>query len=127
MASQQGILATHREQMAYVLEDQIEVGNTTSVRSYPVIKMAKQEQDKKLRCGENFYDSARNVLLGQQSDVSPDYTDLAAAKSLPGMVRSLQEYPFKITLSNFKMLRIGAMYLSSEEETIIYLDSSGKF
>ena len=32
LAAQQGVLATHREQMAYAMEDQIEVGNTTSLR-----------------------------------------------------------------------------------------------
>ena len=47
LAAQQGVLATHREQMAYAIEEQIEVGNTTSMRSYPVIKMAKQQQEKK--------------------------------------------------------------------------------
>ena len=127
MAAQQGVLTTHREQLAFAMEDQIEVGNITSMRSYPVIKMAKQEQEKKMRGGENFYDSAKNVLLGQDIDVSPDFPDLTAAKLLPGMVRSLQEHPFKVMLSNFEMLRIGAIYLSGEEETILYMDSSGKF
>ena len=127
MAAQHGVQATHRQQMAFALEEQIEVGNTTSMRSYPVIKMAKQEQEKKLRGGITFYDSARNVLLGQDVDVSPDFPDLAAAKLLPGMVRSLQEYPFKITLSNFEMLRVGAKFLSAKEETTLYIDSSGKF
>ena len=127
MAAQHGVQATHRQQMAFVLEEEIEVGNTTSMRSYPVIKMAKQEQEKKLRGGITFYDSARNVLLGQDVDVSPDFPDLAAAKLLPGMIRSLQEYPFKIMLSNFEMLRVGAKFLSGKEETTLYIDSSGKF
>ena len=127
MAAQQGVQATHRQQMAFALEEEIEVGNTTSMRSYPVIKMAKQEQEKKQRGGATFYESARNVLLGQDVDVSPDFPDLAAAKLMPGMIRSLQEYPFKITLSNFEMLRIGAKFFSGVEETTLYIDSSGKF
>ena len=127
MAAQHGVQATQRQQMAFALEEEIEVGNTTSMRSYPVIKMAKQEQEKKQRGGATFYESARNVLLGQDVDVSPDFPDLAAAKLMPGMIRSLQEYPFKITLSNFEMLRIGAKFFSDVEETTLYIDSSGKF
>ena len=43
------------------------------------------------------------------------------------MVRTLQEYPFKITLSNFEMLRIGAKFFTELDETTVYIDSSGKF
>ena len=127
LAAQQGVQATHKQQMAFVLEEEIMVGNTTSMRSYPVIKMARQEQEKKLRGGATFYESARNVLLGQDVDISPDYPDLAVAKFLPGMIRSLQEYPFKICLANFEMLRIAAKYFSGVEDSIVYIDSSGKF
>jgi hypothetical protein len=43
------------------------------------------------------------------------------------MVCTLQKYPFKITLSNFEMLRIGAKFFSELDETTVYIDSSGKF
>ena len=76
LAAQQGVQATYRQQMAFAREDEIKMGNLTSMRSYPVIKMAKQEQDKKQRGGATFYDSCRNVLLGQEIDVSPDFSDL---------------------------------------------------
>ena len=76
LAAQQGVQATYRQQMAFAREDEIKMGNLTSMRSYPVIKMARQEQEKKQRGGATFYDSARNVLLGQEIDVSPDFSDL---------------------------------------------------
>ena len=127
LAAQQGLGATYRQQMAFARENEIEMGNLTSMRSYPVIKMAKQEQEKKQRGGSTFYESARNVLFAQEKDVSPEFPDLAAAKLLPGMIRVLQEYPFKIMLSNFEMLIIGAKYFTQVGETCIYIDSSGKF
>ena len=43
------------------------------------------------------------------------------------MVRSLQEYHFKIALSNFEMLRVGAKFFTEVDETTVYIDSSGKF
>ena len=76
LAAQQGVQATYRQQMAFAREEEIQMGNLTSMRSYPVIKMAKQEQEKMQRGGATFYDSARNVLLGQDIDVSPDFPDL---------------------------------------------------
>ena len=127
LAVQQGVQSAYKQQMAFLLEDEIKVGNTTAMRSLPVIKMAKQEQEKKQRGGATFYESARNVYLGQDADVSPDFPDLASAKLLPGMVRSLQEFPFKITLANFEMLRVGAKYFSGGEDTTVYIDSSGKY
>ena len=50
-----------------------------------------------------------------------------AAKGLPGMVRNLQEYPFKIELANFDMLWTGAKYLLTVEDSTVHIDSSGKF
>ena len=127
LAVQQGVQSAYKQQMAFILEDEIKVGNTTAMRSLPVIKMAKQEQEKKQRGGATFYESARNVYLGQDADVSPDFPDLASAKLLPGMVRNLQEFPFKISLANFEMLRVGAKYFSGGEDTTVYIDSSGKY
>ena len=61
--------------MAFVRENEIQEGNMTCIRNYNVIKQAKYEEQKKLRCGANFYESARNVLFSQKGDIAPDFKD----------------------------------------------------
>ena len=90
--------------------------------------MAKAEEDKKVRKGTTFYESAKSArdLLSADTD-SPNFPDNNAAKSVPGIVRSLQESPFKITIANFDMLKIGGTYLNKTENSVVCLDSSGKY
>ena len=84
--------------------------------------------DKKVRGGSTHYESAKSALEVLKSDtVSPHFDESNASKSLGGMVRSLQEIPFKITLANFEMAKIGGSYLNKVEKSVVCLDSSGKF
>ena len=76
--------------------------------------MARQEYEKKQRCGDNFYQSVQNIMASQHCDVSCFF------------VKSAQETPFKIVMANFDQLRIGSRYLNNDENATIFMDSSGK-
>jgi len=80
------------------------------------------EYEKKLRAGDDFVQSIRNVIDSQVDCFSPWFT----TKRLPGIVRSFQEKPFKLLMGNFDQLRIGAEYLNKVDLNFICIDSSGK-
>ena len=127
-ATQIGPVPTYLEQYAFAKENEIEFGNRNSIRSLPVIKGAKSEQDKKVRGGSTHYESAKSAIDLLASDIeSPNFPATNASKKLPGIVRSLQEIPFKITIANFDMLKIAAYYFSNVLLSILCLDSSGKY
>ena len=93
----------------------------------PVIKQARLEEEKKLRCGKTFYDAALNVYESQCTDYSPNFEETANSKKFPGFIRMLQQIPFKIIVANYDQLKIGAAYLNKTLKSIIQMDSSGKF
>ena len=85
---------------------------------------AMAEEEKKKHAGDDFEKSIKNVMDAQKSDFSKNFPK---SKKLPGIVRSLQEKPFKMMLGNYDQLRLGAEYLNKTENSFICLDSSGKF
>ena len=127
-AAEIGPVPAYLEQFDKANMDEIRQGNKTSIRSLPVIKGAKSEEDKKIRRGDTFYESAKSAkdLLSVDTE-TPNFPESNATKNLPGIVRSLQESPFKITIANFDMLKIGGTYLNKVEDSIVCLDSSGKY
>ena len=82
------------------------------------------EHEKKMHGGDDFNKSIRNVMDSQQNSYSKNFPKV---KKLPGIVRSFQEKPFKITLGNYDQLRIGSEYLNKTENSFLCIDSSGKF
>ena len=50
-AAQIDVKATYMEQLKYANKEQIEGGNKTSVKSIPVIKVPRREQEKKMQGG----------------------------------------------------------------------------
>ena len=127
-AVQIGPVPTYLEQFAYAKEKEIEFGNRTSIRSLPVIKGAKAEIDRKVRGGSTHYESAKSAIDLLAGDTeSPNFPETNASKSLPGIVRSLQEKPFKITIANFDMLKVGGSYMNKVDKSVVCLDSSGKY
>ena len=127
-AAEIGPVPAYMEQFDKANEKELRFANKSSIRSVPVIKMAKAEEDKKVRRGTTFYESAKSArdLLSAETD-SPNFPDNVAAKNLPGIVRSIQELPFKITIANFDMLKIGGTYLNKTDDSVVCLDSSGKY
>ena len=127
-AAEIGPVATYLEQFDEAKINEIKHGNRTSIRSLAVVKGAKSEEDKKIRGGHTFYESAKSAkdLLSADAD-SPNFPENNAAKKLPGIVRSLQESPFKITIGNFDMLKIGGTYLNKVDDSVVCMDSSGKY
>ena len=127
-AAQIGPVPTYLEQFDYAKDNELKFGNRTSIRSLPVIKGAKAEEDKKVRGGSTHYESAKSAkdLLAEDIE-SPNFPMSNASKDLPGIVRSLQEVPFKITIANFDMLRVGGHYMNKVDSSIVCLDSSGKY
>jgi hypothetical protein len=86
-ASKIGVKATYLEQLDYANEDQIRQGNKTSVKSIPVIKVARREQEKKQEGGNTFYESVLNVFETQHSSLSPNFEETAISKRFPGFIR----------------------------------------
>lgn len=82
------------------------------------------EYEKKLHAGDDFSKSIRNVMDAQQHSFSRNFPKV---KKLPGIVRSFQEVPFKMTLGNYDQCRLGAEYFNKTENSVVSLDSSGKF
>ena len=86
-ATEIGVKSTYLEQMDYADEHQIKFGNKTSLNSMPVIKQARLEQEKKSRCGKDFYEAAHNVFISQVQDISPNFDDTAISRKFPGFIR----------------------------------------
>ena len=86
-ATDVGVKSTYLEQLDYAQEHQIQFGNKTSLNSMPVIKQARLEQEKKSRCGKDFYESAYNVFVSQVQDISPNFDDTAISRKFPGFIR----------------------------------------
>ena len=125
-ASKEGVQTVFMEQFDDLNDAQLKSGNKTSIKSYNVVMMARQEYEKKQRCGDNFYQSVQNIMASQHCDVSLNFDDTKANRDLAGFVRSAQETPFKIVMANFDQLRIGSRYLNNDENATIFMDSSGK-
>ena len=126
-ASKEGVQNVYMEQYDNMNEEQIKAGNKTTVKSYNVVMMARQEYEKKQRCGNNFFESVQNVLDSQKSDISLNFDETSANRELPGFVRSVQQTPFKMFMANFDQLRIGANYMNKNKNATLFIDSSGKF
>ena len=122
-----GAKSTYLEQLDFANENQIRFGNKTSVKSIPVIKQARLEQEKKSRGGKNYYEAALHVYESQVTDFSPNFEETDISKQFPGFIRSLQQIPFKLILSNFDMLKIGSTYLNKSNKSMVHMDSSGRF
>ena len=125
--SKKSVQSVFMEQFDDIDEPQMERGNRTCVKSYDVLKMAQQEHEKKLRCGDDFFQSVVNIVDSQGIDISLNFEDTAANRELAGFVRSVQRTPFKILMANYDQLRIGANYLNKSDIPIVFVDSSGKF
>ena len=125
-ASKMGVQNVFVEQFDDVDDEQMKHGNRTSVRSYDVIKMARQEYERKQRCGDDFFESVENIIDSQHLDISLNFEETKASRELPGFVRSAQRSPFKIILANYDQLKVAVAYLNNTELSIIYIDSSGK-
>ena len=125
--SNEGVQTVFMKQFDDVDEDQLKSGNKTGIKSYDVLMNARQEYEKKLRCGNNFFESVQNIVDSQHLDISLNFEDTAANRELAGFVRSVQRTPFKIVMANYDQLRIGANYLNKKEMSIIFMDSSGRF
>ena len=126
-ASEEGVQNVYMQQYDDVNEPQLKSGNTTSVKNYNVLKMARQEYERKQRCGDDFFQSVQNVYDSQSTDISQIFDSTKACRDLPGFVRSVQQTPFRIMMANFEQLRIGSTYINNEENATIFMDSSGKF
>lgn len=122
-----GAKSTYLEQLDFADENQIRFGNKTSVKSIPVIKQARLEQEKKSRGGKNYYEAALHVYESQVTDFSPNFEETDISKQFPGFIRSLQQIPFKLILSNFDMLKIGSTYFNKSNKSMVHMDSSGRF
>ena len=126
-ATNVGTKSTYLEQLDYADDHQIKYGNKTSVKSIPVIKQARLEEEKKSRGGKNYYEAALHVFESQSTDISPNFEDTAISRKFPGLIRSLQQIPFKMIISNFDQLKIGSAYLNKSKNSLVHMDSSGKF
>ena len=126
-ATNKGVASAYSDQFAFMKKDEMAKFNITSIRSREVIKQAMQESEKKLRGGDTPYDAIKTVYLQQKMDFSPHYEQTAASMALPGNVRKFEEEPLKVYFANYDQLKIGGSYLNSNTETVINLDSSGKF
>ena len=126
-ASKIGVQNCYMEQFDNVNEEQLKAANKTSVKSVDVIKMARQEYEKKQRCGNDFFESVQNIIDSQQKDISLNFENTKSNRELAGFVRSAQRTPFKIVMANYDQLHVGAKYLNNTENAIIFMDSSGKF
>ena len=126
-ASKIGVQNVYMEQYDNVNEEQLKAANKTSVKSYNVIKMARQEHEKKQRCGNDFFESVQNIIDSQQKDISLNFENTKSNRELAGFVRSAQRTPFKIFMANYDQLHVGAKYLNNTENSMIFMDSSGKF
>ena len=127
LAAKIGPVPTYLEQFDRAKDEELRYGNRSSIRSLPVIKGAKAEEDKRVRGGATFYESAKIAkdLLAEDNE-SPNFPMTNAAKNLPGFVRSLQEDPFKIMMANYDMMKVAGTYLNKVEESVVCVDSSGK-
>ena len=81
------------------------------------------EQEKKMHGGDDFLKSIRNVMDSQKNSFSKNFPKV---RKLPGIVRSLQEEPFKMMLGCYDQFRLATEYLNKTEESFICVDSSGK-
>ena len=77
-ASKEGVQNVFMEQFDDLNEAQLKSGNKTSIKPYNVVMMARQEYEKKQRCGDNFYQSVQNIMASQHCDVSLNFDDTKA-------------------------------------------------
>ena len=115
------------EQFDNIDDHQMKYGNKTTARSYDVLMTARQEYERKQHCGNDFHEAIQNVFESQKTDVSPNFEETVSSKQLTGFIRSVQQTPLKVVMGNYDQLRIGANYLNKSENSIVFMDSSGKF
>ena len=90
-AAEIGVKEAYMEQLGAADIDQLKAGNTSSVRSIPVIKMARKEKEQKETGGMNFYQSIMHVFETQQDDVSPNFEATSNSKKFPGLIRQVSK------------------------------------
>ena len=88
-AAEIGVKECYMEQLDKADMEQVKAGNRTSIKSMPVIKMARKEKEQKDAGGLNFYQSVINVFENQQDDVSPNFEATTNSKKLPGIIRKV--------------------------------------
>ena len=88
-AAEIGVKEAYMEQLGNADMEQVKAGNRSSIRSIPVIKMARKEKEQKEAGGLNFYQSVMNVFETQQDDVSPNFEATTNNKKLPGIIRKV--------------------------------------
>ena len=86
---------TYLEQLDFANKEQIEEGNTTSVRSVPVIKVARRELEKKEQGGQTFYESVLNVFETQHSLQTANFEETTTSKKFPGYIRKVSKIKSK--------------------------------
>ena len=86
-----GVKATYLEQLDYANQGHIEQGNITSVRSVPVIKMARREREKAQQGGRTFYESVLNVYETQHTLLSTNFVETKTSKQFPGYIRYVSQ------------------------------------
>ena len=88
-AAEIGVKECYMEQLDKADMEQVKAGNRTSIKSMPVIKMARKEKEQTDAGGLNFYQSVMNVFENQQDDVSPNFEATTNSKKLPGIIRKV--------------------------------------
>ena len=126
-ATNKGVASAYNDQFAFINKDEMSKFNITSIRSREVIKQAMHESERKIRGGDTPYDAIKTVYLQQKMDFSPHYERTTASMALPANVRKFEEEPLKVYYANYDQLKIGGSYLNGNTDTVINLDSSGKF
>ena len=124
----QGVLDTYLTQMDKANFEELKVKNTTSVHSYAVLRQSRYEKEKKEKGGPSFYESAKNLYESEVEDFTTNFDLTQAAKKYPGIIRQIQEIPFKIMATTFDQMKTAVSYLNQNEEgqkTIMHMDSSG--
>ena len=119
-ASDQGIKASYQDQLWNENKHQLEHGNLTSLRSEPVISMARGQLEEKSRLGSTFMDSVLNTKESQSSDYSSLFTDKTSWK-FPGMIRMVQIDPVNIKIATYEQLRIGFAYLTKTKNSYVFI------
>ena len=90
-AAEIGVKGAYMEQLDNANIDELQSGNKTSIKSIPVIKMARREKEKQDVGGLTFYQAVMNVYETQQNDVSPNFEATSINKGLPGYIRKVSK------------------------------------
>ena len=110
-ASKIGVKNTYLEQLDFANKEQIEEGNTTSVRSVPVIKVARRELEKKEQGGQTFYESVLNVFETQHSLQTANFEETTTSKKFPGYIRKVSKIKSKQGWVKFTGIHFLSLFL----------------